>query len=191
MDLLIYFSNLIGDEANDRHELKSALGEITLNRFKDKRFERKAEVYNFTKGLQYLLGRGPMEYASIFKIFREIKLRDPQFKPQSFFDFGSGVGTGTWAAAEHWRDSLYEYFSVDQSADMNNIAEIVLRDGRENKAISLKGVFYRQFLPASDIVRKMAFVHFRFRDHDQQKVIVFLYKSNIFPSSTPSSTSPI
>lgn len=98
-----------------------------------------------------------MEYACIFKIFNEIKLRDPEFKPQSFFDFGSGVGTGTWAAAEHWRSSLHEYFSVDISGDMNNISETVLRDGRENKAISLKGVFYRQFLPASDQVHEKRF----------------------------------
>lgn len=89
----------------------------------------------------------------LLKIFHEIMLRDPDFKPQSFFDFGAGVGTGTWAAAECWRSSLFEYFAVDHSRSMNDLSELILRDGRDNKAMSLKGVFYRQFLPESSEVR--------------------------------------
>lgn len=120
--------------------------------WKDTNYHWKALVVNENKALEYLLGRGAREYAAIMKIFREIKQRDPDFKPQSFFDFGAGVGTGTWAAAECWRDSLFEYFSVDHSAAMNDLSELILRDGRDNKAMSLKGVYYRQFLPESSEV---------------------------------------
>lgn len=68
------------------------------------------------------------------------------------FDFGAGVGSGTWAASEIWKHSLHEYFLVDDSRDMNDLSELILRDGNENKNLTVKNVFYRQFLPASDEV---------------------------------------
>lgn len=104
------------------------------------------------KAWTYLFGRGVKEYATIMQVFNEIVKRDPEFKPQSFFDFGAGIGTGCWAASELWKKTLHEYFLVDQSGDMNDLSELILRDGNENKNMSLKNVFYRQFLPASDEV---------------------------------------
>lgn len=106
--------------------------------------------YDNYKSLQYLIGRGAQEYAIIYSIFSEIVKRSPDLKPRSFFDFGSGVGTGIWAASSFWKDSLYEYFLVDSSKEMNELSEMILRDGDENKEMSLKNVFYRQFLPASN-----------------------------------------
>nr|CAD7261569.1 unnamed protein product [Timema shepardi] len=53
------------------------------------------------------------------------------------------------AAREVWGNSLHEYFNVDCCAEMNNLASLLLRDGKEDKEMPLKGVFYRQFLPAS------------------------------------------
>lgn len=79
----------------------------------------------------------------------EIAGRNPEFKPNSFFDFGSGVGTGTWAASALWKKSLYEYFLVDSSREMNDLSDLILRGGDQNKHMSLKTVYYRQFLPAS------------------------------------------
>jgi Mitochondrial small ribosomal subunit Rsm22 len=63
-------------------------------------------VYDDYKSLLYLFGRSPQEYSAINKIFREIKKRDENFRPKSFFDFGSGVGTGLWAASELWSSSI-------------------------------------------------------------------------------------
>nr|CAD7197480.1 unnamed protein product [Timema douglasi] len=53
------------------------------------------------------------------------------------------------AAREVWGNSLHEYFNVDCCAEMNNLASLLLRDGKEDREMPLKGVFYRQFLPAS------------------------------------------
>lgn len=105
--------------------------------------------YDEFKSLQYLLGRSAAEYATLVRVFDEIKRRDEQFKPRSFIDFGSGVGTGTWAVSTLWKEHIFEYVSIDASADMNDLAELILRGGEINKAMSLKNVFYRQFLPAS------------------------------------------
>lgn len=109
--------------------------------------------YDAYRSLQYLLGRAPAEYATLVRIFGEIARRRPAFEPHSFFDFGSGVGTGTWAAAQLWRSSLFEYYLVDVSRDMNDLADLLLRDGDENRPLQLRNVNFRQFLPASTDVR--------------------------------------
>lgn len=44
---------------------------------------------------QYLLSRISPEYNVIKTIFNEIQQRDPDFSPESLFDFGSGIGTVT------------------------------------------------------------------------------------------------
>lgn len=44
---------------------------------------------------QYLVSRIAPEYNVIRLIFNEILQRDPNFAPESLFDFGSGIGTVT------------------------------------------------------------------------------------------------
>lgn len=129
---------------------------------KQKKFDKKVEkilksqtykwepiVYDNYKSLQYLLGRSAQEYSTITRIFTEIQSRDPAFKPRSYFDFGSGVGTGLWAASNLWKSSIFEYFMVDSSRSMNDLAELILREGDENKHMELRNVNFRQFFPAS------------------------------------------
>lgn len=108
--------------------------------------------YDAYKALQYLLGRSAQEYSTLVRIFSELAQRQPKFQPHSFFDFGAGVGTGTWAASHFWRQSIFEYFSVDASRDMNDLADLILRDGDENRQLTLRNVNYRQFLPAASEV---------------------------------------
>lgn len=102
------------------------------------------------------MGRSALEYAVVQRVFNEIAQRHPDFKPSSFFDFGAGVGTGTWAASQLWKQSLYEYFLVDNSREMNELSDLILRGGDANKHMSLKNVYYRQFLPASSDVIYLA-----------------------------------
>lgn len=105
-------------------------------------------TYDPYKSLLYLLGRSAQEYAVLMKIFREIQKRDPEFKPRSYFDFGAGVGSGCWAASDLWKSSIYEYYLVDASKDMNDLSDLILRDGDPNKTMNLRNVYHRQFLPA-------------------------------------------
>lgn len=106
-------------------------------------------TYDEHKALLYLIGRSAEEFAVITRIFQEIVKRDPQFRPRSYFDFGSGVGTGVWAASEMWKASIYEYYLVDSSRSMNDLSDLLLRDGDANKAMFLQNVYHRQFLPAT------------------------------------------
>lgn len=128
--------------------------------FYQKNYNWQPIVYDESKAWAYVFGRAAKEYASIATILNEIARRDPDFQPESLFDFGSGIGTGTWAAAQLWKKSLVEYFLVDSSREMNDLSELILRDGVETKNITLRNVFYRQFLPVSDEVqaKSLAFI---------------------------------
>lgn len=136
------------DDAMKRfHDRKE---QIAAQIFKQKVYNWKPILYDEYKSLAYLLGRSTVEFAVIMRIFQEIVKRDTNFKPRSFFDFGSGVGTGVWAAADLWESSIYEYYLVDASRYMNDLSDLILRDGDVNKAMFLRNVNHRQFLPASD-----------------------------------------
>lgn len=147
-----------GENLRAKHVLKREV----LKVYYQKNYNWQPIVYDEHKPWTYLFGRAAKEYAAILYIFSEIARRDPKFEPRSFFDFGAGVGTGTWAAAELWKNSLYEYFLVDESVHMNNLSELILRDGNEDKQIRLKNVFYRQFLPASEEVSNFTLISMKF-----------------------------
>ncbi|XP_011697043.1 PREDICTED: methyltransferase-like protein 17, mitochondrial isoform X2 [Wasmannia auropunctata] len=95
--------------------------------------------------LTYLVARGVQNYAVLHRIFDEIKLRDKDFRPQTLFDFGSGVGTVMWAASEIWSNTLKEYFCVESSESMIELSERLAKAARPK----IKEVYYRQYFPLS------------------------------------------
>lgn len=105
--------------------------------------------YDKTTCLQYLMSRAAPEYAILIRVLDEIYRMYPNYKPRSFFDFGSGIGSGTWAVNNFWKNHIYEYFCVDTSAHMHDLARLILCSGKDNVTMPLKGYFQRQFLPAS------------------------------------------
>lgn len=131
-----------------KHILKMQANKI----FYQRTYAWRPILYDAYKALTYAIGRSALEYSTVRQVFNEIARRNADFKPRSFFDFGAGVGTGTWAASQLWKQSLYEYFLVDTSREMNDLSDLILRDGDANKHLSLKNIYYRQFLPASSDV---------------------------------------
>lgn len=105
--------------------------------------------YDKATSLQYLAARSAPEYAILVRILDEIQKVLPNYKPRSFFDFGSGVGTGTWAVNTYWKKDIFEYFCVDTSPNMHDLARLIICHGRDNVEMPLKGYYQRQFLPAS------------------------------------------
>ncbi|XP_026749253.1 methyltransferase-like protein 17, mitochondrial [Galleria mellonella] len=99
--------------------------------------------------LQYLMARAAPDYAVLVRVLDEIRKKYPDYKPHSFFDFGSGVGTGTWAINNYWQGDIFEYFCVDTSQHMHDLARLILCKGKDNVEFPLKSYFQRQFLPAS------------------------------------------
>uniref|UniRef100_A0A1B6D0H8 Methyltransferase-like protein 17, mitochondrial n=2 Tax=Clastoptera arizonana TaxID=38151 RepID=A0A1B6D0H8_9HEMI len=97
--------------------------------------------------LVYFFGRAAPNYAVISRVFNEISIRHPDFKPKTLFDFGSGIGTVSWVAKNLWNDTIKEFFCVDSSSDMNNFASLILREGKTDTPVP-SNVYYRQFLPS-------------------------------------------
>lgn len=141
------FLKIVSDETETkmRKELSAQIDTI----FYSNNYNWKPIEYTETTAWAYLYGRAAKEYAIILKIFSEIAKRDPEYKPRSFFDFGAGVGTGTWAASQLWDKSIFEYFCVDKSSEMNELSDLILHNAKRDKR---KNIFYRQFLPASEEV---------------------------------------
>ncbi len=52
--------------------------------------------YDETGAWSYLLGRAAYDYATVYKVLKEVGRREPDFKPRTLLDFGSGVGTAIW-----------------------------------------------------------------------------------------------
>lgn len=137
-------------EDEQRGIKERAIQDTVQKKLKKNVFNWHALKYDQFKALQYLLVRSPAEYAVIHKIFSEIKQRDPEFSPRGFFDFGSGVGTAVWALTNVWdKQQIFEYYLCDASRDMNELSELVLRGGDDNKQLDYRNINYRQFLPAS------------------------------------------
>lgn len=137
-------------EEQERGIKERAIKENVQKKLKKNVFNWYSLKYDQFKALQYLLVRSPAEYAVIQKVFSEIQSRDPTFNPRGFFDFGSGVGTAVWALTSVWdKKQVFEYYLCDASRDMNELSEMVLRGGDDNKILDYKNLNYRQFLPAS------------------------------------------
>ncbi|KAK6629232.1 hypothetical protein RUM43_003049 [Polyplax serrata] len=160
-----YFAGVRMEDLDNQMEKK-------LNRMVDQRLKKllynwKRIMYDSFTSFQYLIVRAPSDYATLRRVFNEILLRDKEFKPQSLFDFGSGVGTTLWAANELWGDSLKHYYCVDISKQMNDLARNILESKHYINAPDINKVFFRQFLPASylphDIVVS-AFTLFELKD---------------------------
>ncbi|XP_053324497.1 methyltransferase-like protein 17, mitochondrial [Spea bombifrons] len=109
--------------------------------------------YTDELSLVYLVSRFDGGFAAVTRALQEIRQRVPEFTPQTLLDFGSGVGTVTWAAHAVWGESIGEYLCVDASASMNKLSELVIKGGTETGNMHISGVYFRQFLPLSPKVQ--------------------------------------
>ncbi|XP_056647957.1 methyltransferase-like protein 17, mitochondrial isoform X1 [Diorhabda sublineata] len=139
--------NTIEEEMNYRQVIQNKI-QRAIN---ENLYNWKPVKYDARNALLYLIGRSAAEYSVLVRIFSEIESRDPDFKPRSIFDYGSGVGTVTWAANIYWKKYILEYFNVDTSREMNDLAQILLQGGKGTGNMPIKGVFYRQFLPSTPL----------------------------------------
>lgn len=57
------------------------------------------------------------------------------------------------AVRNQWPDMLKECFNVDSSGEMNDLAELLLKNGDPEAPLPIPSVFYRQFLNSDTEVR--------------------------------------
>uniref|UniRef100_A0A8C2CU11 Methyltransferase like 17 n=1 Tax=Cyprinus carpio TaxID=7962 RepID=A0A8C2CU11_CYPCA len=135
------------------HKLEARIRKRVLSELRRTTYNRTPLRYDEDLGLVYMAARLAGGYAAVLRALNEIKKRDPLFVPCSLLDFGSGLGTCTWASHTLWGDSLKEYVCVDSSGDMNTLAEQLLSGGSEVDNPVIKQVYFRQFLPVSPTVQ--------------------------------------
>ncbi|RKP27455.1 mitochondrial small ribosomal subunit Rsm22-domain-containing protein [Syncephalis pseudoplumigaleata] len=75
----------------------------------------------------------PTTYGVTYNVLNELARRMPTFSPASVLDFGTGPGTGIWAAASIWNDeegkrALERCMGVDVSESMLRLAEELLTE---------------------------------------------------------------
>ncbi|KAJ3298744.1 37S ribosomal protein S22 [Borealophlyctis nickersoniae] len=89
--------------------------------------------YGEREAYAYLASRVPITYAATQNVFMQIAKRIPDFAPTTMLDFGTGPGTGIWAAYVEWGESLKQSYGVDISEAMLDLAEALA--GYENSPI--------------------------------------------------------
>lgn len=100
-------------------EVLESFQEKLLSKYKQgaltKAFETISKRYRKESGLflqteeerwAYLFTRLPATFGVALKVFEELKQRMPGLAPQSLLDVGAGPGTGMWAAATVFEDTL-------------------------------------------------------------------------------------
>ncbi|XP_022091898.1 methyltransferase-like protein 17, mitochondrial isoform X2 [Acanthaster planci] len=100
----------------------------------------------------YTMSRIAPNYATIYRVLHEIKKRVPDFSPEALLDFGSGIGTVSWAAHALWGNTIKEFYCVDTSREMHDVAEALMKERQTEDGESrniIKGVYFRHFLPMS------------------------------------------
>ncbi|XP_023930344.1 methyltransferase-like protein 17, mitochondrial, partial [Lingula anatina] len=103
--------------------------------------------YNQHQSMVYMVARLDREYADLVRVFHEIKARDPEFKPGTLFDFGSGTGSVMWAANTVFKNSIWEHFLVDNSVEMHDLAKLLLHGGDPDGKPHFKNVYFRYNMP--------------------------------------------
>jgi len=83
---------------------------------------------------------------------KEIHDLDPDFKPRSVLDFGSGMGTTYWAIDSTWPNTVSEFMNIDISKEQQYLAEKLLCGGDDMRQTP-PGIFHRQYLPPSDKIK--------------------------------------
>uniref|UniRef100_T1JKY4 Methyltransferase-like protein 17, mitochondrial n=1 Tax=Strigamia maritima TaxID=126957 RepID=T1JKY4_STRMM len=155
------FNSYLNDERGDINSLAPAEREIEAKKRKDLVADMlRHNIYNWNhieydayKSMLYLLGRLAVNYAVLYRVFSEITKEVPDYKVKTLLDFGSGLGTTMWAVNELWEKSLGECYNVDISNEMNELAQLLLQGGNEGKKMMLKKVYFRQYLPATNVVK--------------------------------------
>lgn len=116
---------------------------------KERIYTWKSIEYDKYTSFKYLIGRSSAEYAVLRKVFEEIKVRSENYTPTTYFDFGSGVGTGLWALTDCWQKKMSEYVMVDISQEMGDMSRKIFSSAYKYKMIKNESIFHRRFLSAA------------------------------------------
>ncbi|XP_018425524.1 PREDICTED: methyltransferase-like protein 17, mitochondrial [Nanorana parkeri] len=125
------FKARLPDSEENTPAYKGKIKSQVLNALRKQTYNWQPLSYTEQTATVYLAARFDGGYAAVTRALQEIRQRVPDFTPQTLLDFGSGVGSVSWAAHSIWGTSLKEYMCVDSSESMNQLNELILRGGEE------------------------------------------------------------
>jgi len=106
----------------------------------------KEMIYDNEAAYSYFCGsKAAYDFACMKNVLLEIQKRDKRFRPKTLLDFGSGLGTVTWAVKDVFGE-LYEVFNVDQSKHMNDFSRMIINRSKNDNDLP-SGYSYRMNLP--------------------------------------------
>ncbi|KAJ8041992.1 Methyltransferase-like protein 17, mitochondrial [Holothuria leucospilota] len=150
-----YYTEKLGytDTSKLDPEEEKKIATKVKNKLRKHLYHWKPISYDEKMCLVYLAARMAPNYAAIFRVLYEIKRRLPGFQPSSVLDFGSGLGSSVWAVNSLFQESVKEYYCVDVSQAMHNLAERLLwkpqHKGENADDLIIPGIYHRFFLPVS------------------------------------------
>ncbi|KAA0196527.1 hypothetical protein HAZT_HAZT009456 [Hyalella azteca] len=99
--------------------------------------------------LLYMMARLTPDFAALMKVFHQLRCALPTFMPTTMLDFGSGVGSATWAVDQTWPKSCKEVVNVDPSNAMHELHDVLLRGGLASLPLPRRknSTSFRHFLP--------------------------------------------
>nr|AAW24849.1 SJCHGC02151 protein [Schistosoma japonicum] len=100
----------------------------------------------------YLVARLAPNFATACRVLYEIRKRCPSFIPRTLFDFGSGLGTVTWATNTIWPiGCVREHYLVEPSLHMTRLSEFLFEQQRNSQTSEsvFPGIYHRRFMPST------------------------------------------
>lgn len=140
-------TELVFNEERDMAQFE--LSRLIEGSIEDRRRDWHYYEYDDYASNLYMATRLAPNYACLETVMREICLCLPDFKPESVLDFGSGLGTTTWAVKQTWPDSVREFMNIDISKDQQDLCEYLLRSGKEHGE-QIPDLFQKQYLSSSN-----------------------------------------
>ncbi|KAF2366201.1 Ribosomal protein Rsm22-like [Trinorchestia longiramus] len=103
----------------------------------------------------YMMARLVPDYAALIKTFHQLRCALPDFEPTSLLDFGSGVGSVTWAVDATWPKACKEVVNVDCSSAMHELHELLLKGGIADRPLPRRenSTHFRSFMPLTGTIK--------------------------------------
>jgi ribosomal protein RSM22 (predicted rRNA methylase) len=73
----------------------------------------------------------PYNYKVFKRVLDEVKMRVPNFKPESLLDYGAGLGSGLWAGSEVFKGDLQRIAAVEPNTNMRKLGKFLTEEINE------------------------------------------------------------
>lgn len=121
------------DTIDNQDEVEDLTNKLTSNKKESVVSSYLKIEYNPSFAVAYLYSRAPHTMNIIIRILKEVKDRNPDFRPQSVLDYGAGLGSGILASMEVFGSGLNKFAAVEPNKYMRKLGRFVVDTAQEYK----------------------------------------------------------